>query len=503
MADESSNPASKGGSNSPTPEAPPTKDACTELVALARQAFQEKRRKDCLLLTRVILSIDSENTEARVIENWVRSDLDKEITDVRAVLEEASQSGDGELFQRAEWMLRSILRIDKDNPQAIEMLEEIRPSKAGRAASDNGTDSRLLDGNETEIPESDLMDEYPGYPPEPTNRQRRFVLIAIALALPIAGLILWKYDSPKSPSTPAEVPAAEKNPVDPRMGILDISLTDGVQVFINDGFRGTTPLEPMKLLPNVYRLKYMLDGKEVGRENVTVTAGNLTRNTFRELQGRLAFVVVPATGVQLKIDGKSIGPAPESAKVNPGQHQLEFTAEGYAPEIKTVTAVAGENTTVPALLKPLSGSSVPKPNSPAGSPTVAADVGTLVVSSPLVVEIYEKDVRLGSTPKILELPSGAHTFEFRYENLKKTAMYNIEKGVSKTARVTFEIQVAIQAAPFADVFIDGDPPLPLGQTPLNQIPVPVGGTLIFKREGFPDKKIRVASTDHNIAIRFP
>jgi hypothetical protein len=131
----------------------------------------------------------------------------------------------------------------------------------------------------------------------------------------------------------------------------------------------------MKLPPNVYRLKYMLDGKEVGRENVTVTAGNLTRNGFRELQGRLAFVVVPATGVQLKIDGKAIGPAPESAKVNPGQHQLEFTADGYAPEIKTVTAVAGENTTVPALLKPLSGTIVPKPNAPAGAPAVAADVG--------------------------------------------------------------------------------------------------------------------------------
>jgi len=483
---------------------PPTKDACTELVALARTAFQEKRRKDCLLLTRVILSIDSENTEARVIENWVRSDLDKDIADVQGVLEQASQKGDGELFQRAEWMLRSILRIDKDNPQAIAMLEEIRPSKAGRAATDNGDDLKPLeDVLDPEIPHSELMDEYPGYPPEPTNRQRRFILIAIALALPIAGLFLWKYDSASPTSTPAERPVAETNSVDPRVGILDISLTDGVQVFINDGFRGTTPLEPMKLPPNVYRLRYMLDGKEVGRENVTVTAGNLARNSFRDLQGRFTFVVVPATGVQLKIDGKAIGPAPESAKVNPGQHQLEFSADGYAPEIKMVTAVAGENTTVPVLLKPLSGGVVPKPNSQAGTPAVAADVGTLVVTSPLVVDIYEKDARLGATPKILELPAGAHTLEFRYEGLRKSVTYNVEKGVSKTARVTFEIPVQINAAPFAEVFIDGEPPLSLGQTPLNQVPVPVGGTLIFKRDGFPDKKWRVASTDTNIAIRFP
>jgi hypothetical protein len=175
VADESSIPPANGGNNPFPPEAPQAKDACTELVALARQAFQEKRRKDCLLLTRVILSIDSENTEARVIENWVRSDLDKDIADVHAVLEEASQKGDGELFQRAEWMLRSILRIDKDNPQAIAMLEEIRPSKAGRAAPDNGDDPKHLEGSDSELPPSELMDEYPGYPPEPTNRQRRFI----------------------------------------------------------------------------------------------------------------------------------------------------------------------------------------------------------------------------------------------------------------------------------------------------------------------------------------
>jgi hypothetical protein len=65
---------------------------------------------------------------------------------------------------------------------------------------------------------------------------------------------------------------------------------------------------------------------------------------------------------------------------------------------------------------------------------------TLVVTSPLVVDIYEKDARLGSTPKILELPAGAHTLEFRFEGLKKSVTYNVEKGVSKTARVTFEIR---------------------------------------------------------------
>jgi hypothetical protein len=81
-------------------------------------------------------------------------------------------------------------------------------------------------------------------------------------------------------------------------------------------------------------------------------------------------------------------------------------------------------------------------------------------------------------------------------------VYTIEKGVSSTARVTFEIKVNINAAPFADVYIDGDPPVYLMQTPLNQVTVPVGGTLTFKHSGFEDQKRRVASTDTNISIRF-
>ena len=77
----------------------------------------------------------------------------------------------------------------------------------------------------------------------------------------------------------------------------------------------------MKLLPNV-PLEIHARRKRSGTRKCHRDGGELARNGFRELQSRLVLVVVPTTGVQLKVDGKTIGPVPESAKVNPGQHQL-------------------------------------------------------------------------------------------------------------------------------------------------------------------------------------
>jgi hypothetical protein len=45
----------------------------------------------------------------------------------------------------------------------------------------------------------------------------------------------------------------------------------------------------------------------------------------------------------------------------------------------------------------------------------------------------------------------------------------------------------------------------LGQTPLNQVTVPVGGTLAFRYLSFPEKRYRVTAKDNNgsIHLSFP
>jgi hypothetical protein len=493
----------QAGTAVPSPAGPSLpKDACAELATLARQAFQEKRRKECLVLTRSILAIDAENKEAQVIENWVRSDLQKDLEAARAVVQQASQEHDGELFQRAEWMIRMILRIDPNNAEANTLLQTIRTVESESTAKSSTTGPGDATSDAVDSTPVDLSSEYGAYPPVPSSRRGIYLMAAIALVLPVAGLVIWKYYTSRPP-VPSAVTSAEKV-AEPKLGVLDIALMNGVQVFINDEYRGTTPLEPLKLAPGVYQLRYEVKGQEIGNEEVTVAAGNTTSNTFREPSGHLVFIVVPATGVQLKIDGNSIGLTPESAEVKPGQHLLEFSAAGYAPRSMTATVAAGQRTMVPILLKPLSATDVAKPNALAVPPpiTARAVVGTLSIGSPIAVDIYEGDKRLGATPAILQFPPGPHTLEYRHEGLKKSATYNIVGGVNTTVGVTFEIPVQINAYPYAEVNVEGNP-MPLGETPLNRVSVPVGATLIFKHPKYPEKKYRVLSTDTAISINFP
>jgi hypothetical protein len=496
----------------PTPNSSPSKDAGTELTTLARQAFQERRRKDCLVLTRAILAIDPENKEAQVIENWVRLDLQKDVEDARAVIQQASLQKDGELLQRAEWMLRMILRVDQSNEQANTLLQTIRTvesestSLGAKATLDQSSTSETSDSSAvSEETNPDMLAEYPGYPPTTPSRRGLYLAIVFALALPVAGFALWKYGiSPTSSSVAGAVDVG-----DTPTGVLKVAIADGIQVFINGEYRGTTPMEPLKLTPGLYKLKYQQNGKEIGHEEVTVQAGNTINSTFsstfNEGTGSLVFIVVPASGVQLKIDGKAAGLTPESAELKQGEHQLEFSAVGYASKSVTARVTAGQRTTVPVLLKPLGDDDAGKPKAPAVplSNTARAQVGQLAVSSPVAVDIFEGNKRLGSTPAIVELSPGPHILEFHHGDLKKTATYNVEAGVSTPAKVSFEISTNINVYPFAEVFIDGDPLIRLGDTPINKVSVPVGATLIFRHPNYPEKRHRVVSTDTTISDKFP
>src|SRR5688572_25082132 len=96
-----------------------------ELAGLARRAFEEKRRKNCLALTSAILKIDPSHKEALVIQSWVRSDLGQDLEKARKVVEDARLRKNPVGYDRAEVMLQSILNVDPDNDDAKALLHEI------------------------------------------------------------------------------------------------------------------------------------------------------------------------------------------------------------------------------------------------------------------------------------------------------------------------------------------------------------------------------------------
>jgi len=137
------------------------------------------------------------------------------------------------------------------------------------------------------------------------------------------------------------------------------------------------------------------------------------------------------------------------------------------------------------------------------SPAVPAGTGTLAVSSPTSVDIYEDDAYVGSVPVSLELSAGAHTLEYRHGNLRRMVTHMINTKETTKAMITFEISAQINSKPWADVFLDGVERKPLGQTPLSGVQVPIGGVLLFENPEFESKRYRVTGNETGIRNVFP
>jgi hypothetical protein len=112
------------------------------------------------------------------------------------------------------------------------------------------------------------------------------------------------------------------------------------------------------------------------------------------------------------------------------------------------------------------------------------------------------DRYLGSTPTTLVLPTGRQTLEYRHGELVTRATHNIRANEMTTASVSFQINVQINARPWAQVFLEGTTRRALGQTPLSNVRVAVGSVLSFENPNFPPKTHRIAVSDSAIFVVF-
>src|SRR5438105_119344 len=97
----------------------------SELAEFARRALEEKRRKDCLALTSAILKIDPENQDAHVMQNWIQSDLQREIQQAYALMRSARFTDSRDAVERAGLMLHDVLDIDPYNEDAKILMSRV------------------------------------------------------------------------------------------------------------------------------------------------------------------------------------------------------------------------------------------------------------------------------------------------------------------------------------------------------------------------------------------
>jgi hypothetical protein len=425
----------------------------SELTQLARQAFEDKRRKQCLGLTGAILKIDPENKEALVLQSWLRASLQKEMDTARTLLLEARESKSLPLYDRAERSLRGVLGVDGENAEAKALLQEIISSQVGLT--------------QTRIPEVHI-DQSEVLPPTFLGRrQNRIVLGVVLCILAILGVVGGYWLQPGEDTQSQENAGAAEEAGVSESGVTPGSVelltvpTKGVQVAVDDSPSRPAP-QVMELKPGTHRFVFTAEGYLP--ETVTETVVSGTRR------------IVP---VLMKSAGMNSGPARTTT----------------ADETKEPTPTRGA--------RPPSRASNDDPRAVPSPP--AAPVGTLSLTSAVPVDVYRAGRKLGTTPMKLQLPAGNQTMEYVYQGRQKTMSHSITNNQTTEATIVFEVKdvkLDINSQPYAEVFIEGSPKS-LGETPLSNVTAPVGSWLLFKNPNFPQKRYRVKENDTAISIEFP
>ena len=105
------------------------------LAYLAKQAFEEKRRKQCLEFVTAILKIEPQHAEALTIQESLRADLEKEFANARMFAREAQATKDMDQCGQAAALLRRVVDADPDNFEAQALLHEtVAASHSGPSA---------------------------------------------------------------------------------------------------------------------------------------------------------------------------------------------------------------------------------------------------------------------------------------------------------------------------------------------------------------------------------
>jgi hypothetical protein len=352
----------------------------SKIGELAQRAYEQKRTKDCLDLTRAILLLDPDNAEAQRMRHSIQSEMHRDLDDARAFLLQAQQ---------------------KEHPEAP------------------------LHSNETAIPSRLSVDS----------------------------------DSPVSKPWPLS------GSVQPPAVIVKSIRMRGPLWLI--GASGLVVVCAMIIsLP-----KLRMNSNSVEASLLTATSDRSSQTAGKNA-GESAPEIVDPTDVKVP-----------AAAVSPSTASSIPAAPPVAARVASVTG--------------------PRPVPAVSDRPVAVATGTLAVSSPTSIDIYEKDSYLGSAPVSLELSAGTHTLEYRHGSLQKNLTYVINGNETSKAMITFDVSLQINSKPWAEVFVDGADRKDLGQTPLSDVRVPIGSVLVLENPQFQAKKYRVTGNETRIQVVFP
>jgi hypothetical protein len=291
----------------------------SNLAARAREAYGNKRTKDCLDLTRAILLIDPENPEAQLMRSAIRAEMHQHLENAQALLRSAQMKDSTEGGSQPESPVSSRFRVDDRSLTMRPVVAEVNLVSAISAVP-------LSSPTPTEEPPVAPASDSSIAAAIPTNKRRwlKRVALVVLLGLAVAGLS----QGLRSKSNPA------------RVQVMPILQAPG------PGPTATRPDVPEALPAAV--------PPSVGQSSVTtkpvapvtpVAPASADSPVALNASGTLA--ISSPTSVDIYMDDLYVGSAPVSLEISPGSHTLEYRHGNLR---KTVTHVINSNETTRAMI---------------------------------------------------------------------------------------------------------------------------------------------------------
>ena len=258
----------------------------------------------------------------------------------------------------------------------------------------------------------------------------------------------------------------------------------GAEVRLNGSVRGSTPLS-LSVPAGTYKLS-VHSGTNVKELPVTVVTGATTVHhlTWADTpvsptveMGHLS-VAAEIPGSDVTVDGEARGLAPLTVRNLPvGQHRVVVRARGTT-YTRTVQIDAG---TTASLF--IGGGQ-------------AASPGSIAVESPIPVQVFEDRKLIGTSEmdRII-LPVGEHTLELVADSVGFRAARSVRVTAGQTVALPVDLPrapVSINAAPWAEVFLDGTR---LGETPLGNLQQTLGPhEFVFRHPQLGERRMSMVVT---------
>lgn len=258
---------------------------------------------------------------------------------------------------------------------------------------------------------------------------------------------------------------------------------DGVEVFIDGKKSGSTPVT-LQLPTGDHKLELRL-GDQTRAIPLKITAGGHV-SQFVELPtvvaslGQLSVRTDPP-GATVTVDGQRRGVSPLVVEdLAPGEHAVGLQ-NALTSVTERVTVQAGATA---SLVVPLS--------APQGVPVS----GWVSLTSPVEMQLFEDGRLVGSSRSDRIMMSvGDHSLQIVNEALGYRQSRTVQVSPGRVTPMRIDVpkgSVALNAAPWADVWVDGDR---LGETPIGNVNLPIGNhEVVFRHPELGEQRHTVTVT---------